>query len=908
VTHGIIVTQDGGAEMTDGQINRRNLMLATGSGAVGVPIFSERVVGQSETLQVDLRQISRPDFPNVTLFATVKDQNGNVLTNLDASNFTVVETDQDGTTRNEPIQSVIQPDSATTTQVATAIVIDRSGSMGNGTRLADAKSGAKEFVSNFDSSDQGELVAFDNTVDIRERWTTNTTDLTNSIDALTTGGATSLFDAVVEGVNEATGRVGRSAVIVLADGEDNDSTNTKASAINTAQSQNVPVYTIGLGNPRNVGNLQDLANQTGGQFYRSADGSDLEAIYNAIDQSIANEYEITYQTTNNRTDGQQRDVELTATQGSDTGSGTGTYEEPCAPLPTASFDIPDRVRSGEPVTFDASDSTPNGGRLVRYQWDFTNDGQYDVDGSSAVQTSHTYTSSGNYQARLRVEKTCGAEDITIQPIFVFDNPLDVYIRDTNAPISAGETLRVTVEIENVGTNNPTLAPRLLDFNGNEVAIETVRADAGQTAEVELEWDTEFGDAGTDEIEVKSAEQTVSTDVTIRGQDSFEIEKSNKLSLAEDVESHSVSIKEKTKVESILANLTDEVDSGSIDKSEAEEAVKRLQLGEQVTDRCLQVTGPADVPDNVELPKKPTGDPYDEFDLTQRLMRIPIQVGIELALMAISVTRKLAGFLKGTSASVLSNVSTSQLTDALDVIDSLDISGIINEIVDLFVPAEKQQLATEKIWELAENIFPDINSGLLQTGAEIKSAVEDAYEDVLELLAIPARTNLETGVNTPVPGLNKHINDINEKFDPDGVKNGIQGSFQEAKVAAEDGKANVTNIAKSGVNTVDKLDQAADHATLLGNIPPILNWIGEQINNKNEQVSTKIAFTTVISALATAETVLSAIGVAIQNAGRYVGKFTLWRIQRESGEAHEGIIKGDSDPGLLPFSQDTIGGQ
>ncbi|HYN97975.1 MAG TPA: discoidin domain-containing protein [Pilimelia sp.] len=62
------------------------------------------------------------------------------------------------------------------------------------------------------------------------------------------------------------------------------------------------------------------------------------------------------------------------------------------------------------VQFDAgasSDADPADAGLLRYEWDFTNDGTVDA---TTVRASHTYPSGGPYTVRLRVVDTLGAAD------------------------------------------------------------------------------------------------------------------------------------------------------------------------------------------------------------------------------------------------------------------------------------------------------------------------------------------------------------------------------------------------------------------------------------------------------------------------------------------------------------------
>ena len=85
------------------------------------------------------------------------------------------------------------------------------------------------------------------------------------------------------------------------------------------------------------------------------------------------------------------------------------------PTPKALFTYtPAAPKTGELVTFDGSSSTPNGGMIISYEWDF-GDGQH----GTGQMATHTYWSAGQYTATLQVTDSEGYSDIeqkTIQLI------------------------------------------------------------------------------------------------------------------------------------------------------------------------------------------------------------------------------------------------------------------------------------------------------------------------------------------------------------------------------------------------------------------------------------------------------------------------------------------------------------
>jgi parallel beta-helix repeat protein len=86
--------------------------------------------------------------------------------------------------------------------------------------------------------------------------------------------------------------------------------------------------------------------------------------------------------------------------------GTGT--------PVASFTwTPSTPKVGEPVTFDASSSTPNGGTIIKYEWNF-GDGKY----ATEQIVTHTYSGPGSYIVTLNVTDSEGLWDVEQKPIQV----------------------------------------------------------------------------------------------------------------------------------------------------------------------------------------------------------------------------------------------------------------------------------------------------------------------------------------------------------------------------------------------------------------------------------------------------------------------------------------------------------
>ena len=102
----------------------------------------------------------------------------------------------------------------------------------------------------------------------------------------------------------------KKVVILLSDGVNNAGVITPEEAINFAKANNIQVYSIGMGSEEKVvlgydffGNpqyaeldeetLKNIAQQTGGKYFKSVDKNTLDDIYGDISQEIERELEET---------------------------------------------------------------------------------------------------------------------------------------------------------------------------------------------------------------------------------------------------------------------------------------------------------------------------------------------------------------------------------------------------------------------------------------------------------------------------------------------------------------------------------------------------------------------------------------------------------------------------------------
>jgi len=140
--------------------------------------------------------------------------------------------------------------------LAAVLALDISGSMANGGKMAQAQHAAGIFLDKLpDNSDAG-LILFDHEIRLKEglsgrpeQAAAHRAKLRGIIDAAKPLGGTAYLDATLESLQLLQGTSGRKAVLVMTDGVDLNSEATLAKVVERARAVQVPIYTIGVGEP-----------------------------------------------------------------------------------------------------------------------------------------------------------------------------------------------------------------------------------------------------------------------------------------------------------------------------------------------------------------------------------------------------------------------------------------------------------------------------------------------------------------------------------------------------------------------------------------------------------------------------------------------------------------------------------
>jgi VWFA-related protein len=239
--------------------------------AAGLTVCS--LQGQSPTDQQ--RATFRSAVDLVSIQASVRDKHGRPLPGLKASDFEVRDNGQP--------RSILSLRSDLRSPVSVAVLVDMSGSMSVGSKIAVARQAYASILSQLhDGEDELGVFTFDRRLHERQSFTTAISGLRDCLDDFKPFGATSLYDATAATARRLAERsAAHKAIIILTDGIDTSSDLTAPEVSAVASSIDVPVYIVATvastdrmslaeasdrAVPSQAADLRDLADWTGGRL------------------------------------------------------------------------------------------------------------------------------------------------------------------------------------------------------------------------------------------------------------------------------------------------------------------------------------------------------------------------------------------------------------------------------------------------------------------------------------------------------------------------------------------------------------------------------------------------------------------------------------------------------------------
>lgn len=172
-----------------------------------------------------------------------------------------------------------------------ALAIDGSGSM-RGAALDNAKAAATAFIGGLASEDQSSVLSFSSKSNVLSAMGKSKSSAISAIATIKASGDTALYDASLDAIAQ-TPQCGRRAVILLSDGDDTASRANKQSVITTANTRNVPIFSIGLASSGfDPDTLTSIANSTGGQFLSANSPAEINGLYQSINSQLQGQFKI----------------------------------------------------------------------------------------------------------------------------------------------------------------------------------------------------------------------------------------------------------------------------------------------------------------------------------------------------------------------------------------------------------------------------------------------------------------------------------------------------------------------------------------------------------------------------------------------------------------------------------------
>jgi Ca-activated chloride channel homolog len=254
----------------------------------------------------------------VNLTFTVTDRHGHFVNNLQQQDFALLDDQRAPAQVYSFTQQTNQP-------LRVGLVIDASTSIR--ARFKFEQQAATEFLLDIlrPRTDRAFIMGFDVTSYVTQGFTNNPDLLETGLNRLKPGGGTALYDAVYRACRDQMLRAVpenaevRKALILVSDGDDNQSRAYLDDAIKMCQRAETTIYTISTNTSptRERGDdvLKKMALSTGGTALYPQRLEDIANEFHKIEEELRSQYSLSYKPADFRADGSFRTIYLTALRG-----------------------------------------------------------------------------------------------------------------------------------------------------------------------------------------------------------------------------------------------------------------------------------------------------------------------------------------------------------------------------------------------------------------------------------------------------------------------------------------------------------------------------------------------------------------------------------------------------------------
>ncbi len=273
--------------------------------------------------QGDQGQTIKREVRLVNIFASVRDKQKHMVTNLKQADFRVFENDQE--------QKIAFFSNETTLPITLGLLIDTSGSEQN--RLGAEQGAATGFLQQvLRKGDEAMVISFDVDVDLLADFTDDKAKLNRAVNTarvnapsprVTPGtfpsgpDGTHFYDAIYTACSDKlSSEAGRKALVIVTDAEDFGSKVTVQEAIEAAERTDTVVHILLVHDP-GYGTRPDIARKiadaTGGRVIDVSSMKHIREAFDQISEELRNQYTLGYYPTNADADGKFRKLKVEAT-------------------------------------------------------------------------------------------------------------------------------------------------------------------------------------------------------------------------------------------------------------------------------------------------------------------------------------------------------------------------------------------------------------------------------------------------------------------------------------------------------------------------------------------------------------------------------------------------------------------
>jgi len=254
--------------------------------------------------------IIRTEVTRVNMLFTVTDKRGRFVTDLTRGDFTIFE--------NKKQQSIREFTSESDLPLRLAILIDTSNSIRD--RFHFQQEAAVNFINGvMRDQDKAIIVSFDESAELAADLTSDTHILESAVHNLRPGGGTAMYDAIFFACKEKLMLDQpmykfRRAMVILSDGDDNQSRHSRDQALEMAQRADTVIYTIST----NISHIETegdkvmryFAEETGGVPFFPFQANDLNQSFENIANELRHQYNLFYAPEPLSNDGQYHHVQI----------------------------------------------------------------------------------------------------------------------------------------------------------------------------------------------------------------------------------------------------------------------------------------------------------------------------------------------------------------------------------------------------------------------------------------------------------------------------------------------------------------------------------------------------------------------------------------------------------------------